>query len=101
MRSTSNNFGYRCSEAEPVENGDDNLACETRDIRKMSHTHLLYHLVFGTKDRMPLISHDWEAELYKYLGGIIRGSQWNSYRDQRNARPHAHFHTARTGRGIV
>ena len=38
----------------------------------MSYTHFLYHIVFGTKDRMPLIHSDWENELYKYLGGIIR-----------------------------
>ncbi|HEV7698866.1 MAG TPA: IS200/IS605 family transposase [Pyrinomonadaceae bacterium] len=38
----------------------------------MSHTHLLYHLVFATKDRIPLISESWEGELYRYLGGIIR-----------------------------
>jgi putative transposase len=38
----------------------------------MSHTHFLYHIVFATKDRMPLISPAWESELYKYLGGIIR-----------------------------
>jgi len=38
----------------------------------MSHTHLLYHLVFGTKNNIPLISSAWEDELYKYLGGIVR-----------------------------
>jgi REP element-mobilizing transposase RayT len=38
----------------------------------MSQTHFLFHIVFGTKDRMPLISQTWEGELYKYLGGIIR-----------------------------
>ena len=38
----------------------------------MSHTHLLYHIVFGTKDHSPLISSTWKTELYKYLGGIIR-----------------------------
>lgn len=38
----------------------------------MSHTHFLYHIVFGTKDRMPLISERWENELYKYLAGIIK-----------------------------
>ena len=38
----------------------------------MSHTHFLYHIVFATKDRMPLIHPSWESELYKYLGGIIR-----------------------------
>lgn len=38
----------------------------------MSYTHLLYHIVFATKDRIPLIAASWEAELYKYLGGIIK-----------------------------
>ena len=38
----------------------------------MSYTHLLYHIVFATKDRMPLIAESWETELYKYLGGIIK-----------------------------
>jgi REP element-mobilizing transposase RayT len=37
----------------------------------MSHTHFLYHIVFATKDRMPLIG-ECEAELYKYLSGIVR-----------------------------
>lgn len=38
----------------------------------MSYTHLLYHIVFATKDRMPLITESSETELYKYLGGIIK-----------------------------
>lgn len=38
----------------------------------MSYTHLLYHIVFGTKDHLPLIAEDWERELYQYLNGIIR-----------------------------
>ena len=38
----------------------------------MSYTHLLYHIVFATKDRLPLIATDWENELYRYLGGIIK-----------------------------
>ena len=38
----------------------------------MSHTHLLYHLVFATKDRFPFISSILEIELYRYLAGIIR-----------------------------
>src|SRR5689334_5283940 len=38
----------------------------------MSYTHLLYHFVFATKDRLPLISPAWEDELYRYLGGIIK-----------------------------
>ena len=38
----------------------------------MSHTHSLYHFVFATKDRIPLISERWENELHRYLGGIIK-----------------------------
>lgn len=41
----------------------------------MSHSHLLYHIVFGTKDRFPLISESWEAELYGYLGGIVKNQK--------------------------
>jgi putative transposase len=33
---------------------------------------LHYHLVFGTKDRMPLISSSWRPRLHDYLGGTIR-----------------------------
>jgi len=38
----------------------------------MSHTRLLYHIVFATKDRFPLIGHSWENELYAYLTGIVK-----------------------------
>jgi REP element-mobilizing transposase RayT len=34
---------------------------------------LHYHLVFGTKDRMPLIEAAWQLRLHEYLGGTIRG----------------------------
>ncbi len=34
---------------------------------------LQYHLVFGTKDRLPLIDSAWRLRLHEYLGGIIRG----------------------------
>ncbi|MBK9215148.1 MAG: IS200/IS605 family transposase [Chloracidobacterium sp.] len=40
----------------------------------MSHTHFLYHVVFATKDRMPLIRAEWEAELYAYLAGIVKNN---------------------------
>jgi putative transposase len=35
-------------------------------------TNLLYHIVFSTKQREPLITEDFREELYKYIGGIIR-----------------------------
>ena len=40
----------------------------------MSHfyTNLLYHIVFSTKDRLPLITPDYEVRLYDYIGGTIR-----------------------------
>ena len=37
-----------------------------------TYTNLLYHIVFSTKDRIPLIANDFEEELYRYIGGIIR-----------------------------
>lgn len=39
----------------------------------MSYTNLLYHIVFGTKGRLPLIKEDLKPRLYEYLGGIVRG----------------------------
>lgn len=41
----------------------------------MSSTYLSlhYHLVFGTKERIPYIDADWRARLHDYLGGTIRG----------------------------
>jgi len=40
----------------------------------MSHTHtnLLTHIIFSTKDRMPLIDSDIKTRLHAYLGGIVR-----------------------------
>ncbi len=35
-------------------------------------TNLLYHLVFSTKGRIPLIDDEIQAPLYDYMGGIIR-----------------------------
>jgi putative transposase len=37
-----------------------------------THTNLLYHLVFSTKCRIPLITPKLQDELYRYIGGIIR-----------------------------
>ena len=38
-----------------------------------THLSLHYHLVFRTKDRMPLIEAAWRLRLQEYLGGTIRG----------------------------
>jgi putative transposase len=37
-----------------------------------SYTNLLYHVVFSTKDRRPLITLEYETQLYDYIGGIVR-----------------------------
>ena len=42
-------------------------------IMGQSYTNLLYHIVFSTKDRRPLIEGDAKPRLYEYLGGTIRG----------------------------
>jgi len=36
-------------------------------------TNLLYHVVFSTKHRSPLITDTLQPDLYAYIGGIIRG----------------------------
>lgn len=43
----------------------------------MSHTRLLFHIVFGTKDHFPLIDESWENELHAYLTGIVKNHNGN------------------------
>ena len=38
-----------------------------------TYTNLLYHLVFSTKNRIPMISERLKGDLYSYMGGIVRG----------------------------
>lgn len=38
-------------------------------------TNLLYHIVFSTKDRIPVIHEGMRERLYEYMGGIIRGER--------------------------
>ena len=38
-----------------------------------SYTNLIYHIVFATKNRAPLITPDRKERLYEYIGGIVRG----------------------------
>jgi len=37
-----------------------------------SYTNLLYHIVFSTKERRPLITPEYESRLYDYIGGTLR-----------------------------
>lgn len=38
-----------------------------------THTSLLYHLIFATKNREPLIAPAWRARIHEYLGGVVSG----------------------------
>jgi len=38
-----------------------------------SYTNLIYHIVYATKERQPLIDLEFQPRLYEYLGGTIRG----------------------------
>ena len=40
-----------------------------------SLTNLLYHIVFSTKGRVPLIHENLREPVYEYLGGILRGQR--------------------------
>ena len=37
-----------------------------------SYVNLLYHIIFSTKDREPLITETHQSRLYEYIGGIVR-----------------------------
>ena len=39
----------------------------------MSYTNLLYHIVYATKERAPLITNTLKPRLHEYLGGTVRG----------------------------
>jgi putative transposase len=39
----------------------------------MSYTNLLYHIVYATKERAPLIANTLRPRLHEYLGGTVRG----------------------------
>jgi REP element-mobilizing transposase RayT len=40
-----------------------------------SLTNLLYHIVFSTKGRVPLLHENLREPVYEYLGGILRGQR--------------------------
>ncbi len=40
-----------------------------------TYTKLIYHIVFSTKERIPLITPEIRDRLYEYLGGVIRGEK--------------------------
>ncbi len=40
-----------------------------------TYTNLIYHIVYSTKCRRPIIERHDREELYRYIGGIIRANQ--------------------------
>ena len=38
-----------------------------------SYTNLLFHIVYGTSERRPLIDQSFQPRLFEYVGGTIRG----------------------------
>ena len=40
-----------------------------------TYTNLLFHIVYSTKYRKPLIKPPWQNDLYGYIGGIIRDAR--------------------------
>jgi len=41
----------------------------------MSYTHLIYHIVFSTKDRRPFLCEQVLTKMCQYIGGIIRNQE--------------------------
>jgi putative transposase len=38
-----------------------------------THTSLHCHLIFSTKERLPMIAQEWRENLHAYMGGIVKG----------------------------
>jgi len=39
-----------------------------------TYTRILYHIVFGTKDRLPVLADSRRDDLFKYMNGVIKNS---------------------------
>jgi REP element-mobilizing transposase RayT len=50
-------------------------ALPRNDFHGHDFANLLYHIVFTTKGRLPLIRDDLKDPLYSYIGGILRGER--------------------------
>ncbi|MEE8583830.1 MAG: hypothetical protein V3T83_03160, partial [Acidobacteriota bacterium] len=60
---------------EPQRGGAIPSALPGPDLVANTYTNLLYHIVFSTKNRKPLIREDDKETLYAYIGGIVRGER--------------------------
>ncbi len=66
--------GSRAKPKPSPQRGRQQPSRSRRGIAK-SFTNLLYHAVFATKDRRPIIEPEFRERLYKYIGGIIRAER--------------------------
>jgi REP element-mobilizing transposase RayT len=48
---------------------------EQERLMARTYTKLIYHIVFSTKERLPLITEAIRDRLYEYVGGVIRGEK--------------------------
>ena len=55
-----------------------------------SYTNLIFHIIFATKERRPLIDVDFQPRLYEYIGGTIRGLKATSL-EMGGAEDHVHI----------
>ena len=60
--------------AEPWESTPEGRAHEVgeRNNVAQSFTNLLYHVLFSTKARGPLVTAEIESRLHEYLGGLVK-----------------------------
>ena len=42
------------------------------EVAMSTFTNLLFHIIYSTKYRKPIIHPDWQSDLYGYIGGIVR-----------------------------
>jgi REP element-mobilizing transposase RayT len=47
--------------------------CFKPTVIPSTYTSLLYHVIFSTKGREPIIAAAWRGQLHEYLGGTVRG----------------------------
>lgn len=55
---------------------DKNLRVEDaprKTLMPSTFTSLHVHIIFSTKERVPLIADDWRGRLHAYLGGMVKG----------------------------
>jgi REP element-mobilizing transposase RayT len=45
-----------------------------------SYTQIIYHIVFGTKYRVPALHQNYQRELYQYIWGILRNKKCTLYK---------------------